>query len=343
MTRKVLFVVVLFVMTSCGHQKEEDNTVKKDEAIKVKTEMVRSIKGNSELHYSGTIEPSQTIPLTFQSNGIVDNVMVQEGDMVRKGQVLAVVNKSDNLSMYQASTAKYQQAKDAYDRLKNVHDKGSLTEIKWVEMETNLKQAESQVQLAQSNLEKCTMRAPDNGMIGHKNIEPGQSSLSAGTPLELVKIESVFVKVAIPENEISKIRKGQTASFSISALDSKTFEGVVTSVGVVADKISRTYEVKISVKNDHLEIKPGMVCDVTLNAIMGKETVIVPYDAVTRESEGKAYVFILTSGQKQVKKQTIATGNYLQSGIEVLEGLTIGQTVVTEGKEKLSDNSTISL
>lgn len=338
----VKFLVFGMLATACSNE-HSYVVLNNSSAIKVKTETVRIVKGSSEFRYSGTVEPSQTIPLTFQSNGIVSTVLIQAGDMVAKGQLLATVDKADNENMYKAALAKYIQAKDAYNRLKDVHNSGSLPEIKWVEMETNLTQAESQMQMTKSNLEKCNMRAPDNGMIGKRSIEPGQSALSAKAPIELVKIEYIAVKISVPENEISKIRKGLKASFTISALDGKLFEGEVTNVGIVADQISRTYEVKITVKNSGLEIKPGMVCDVLLNTDNPGTKVVIPNTAVERNSSGETFVYVVTDDQKRVKKQIITVGNYSEAGIVVQNGLIPGKTIVVEGKEKVSDNSLINL
>jgi RND family efflux transporter MFP subunit len=343
MKKGIPILAILAIFTGCGHKQHGKELSNETNTIKVKTQTVQTVTGNSIFRYSGTIEPSQTIPLTFQSSGLVKSVMVQEGDMVLKGEVLATVDNADNESMYNAAVAKYNQAKDAYDRLKNVHDKGSLPEIKWVEMEANLKQAESQLQLSKSSLEKCNLRSPGNGMIGHRNVEPGQSALTTTAPLELVKIETVLVKVAVPENEISKIKKGQKARLVVSALDDKTFEGEVSHVGVVADKISRTYEVKITVKNNNLEIKPGMVCDVLLDAGARHSVMVVSYSSVSKDEDGNTFVYKVTPDGKSVKKQTITIGNYNETGVEVLRGLSFGETIVVEGKEKLLDNSLISL
>ena len=335
-----LFLVVT-VMASCGHKNDQAPAEKK---FSVKTLKVQSTKSVSNLRYSGTIEASQTIPLTFQTSGIIEKIYVEAGDAVKKGQLLATVNKSDLQNIYDASLAKYRQAKDAYDRLKTVHEQGSLPEIKWVEMVTNLEQAKSSLELTKNNLDKCNLRAPDNGVIGHRNIEPGQSAIGSSlAPIELVKIETVMVKVSVPENEISKFKKGLKASFSVSALNDKQFEGEVTNISPVADAISRTYPIKITVKNANLELKPGMVCDVALDLKCEKEIVVIPYNAVTTGKDGKPFVFVVSTDNKTVKKQTVTTGNYQDSGIEVLSGLTIGVTIVVEGKEKLSDNSLISL
>jgi len=305
---------------------------------------VTKVKGSTNLHYSGSIEAFQTIPLTFQTSGTVLKVLVSAGDAVRKGQLLATVDKADAQSMYELSNAKYKQAKDAYNRLKEVHDNGSLPEIKWVEMESNLQQAQSSVAIAKNNLSKSSLYSPDNGIIGKRNIEPGMASIgSVLAPLELIKIESVYVKIAVPENEINKIKKGQKAQFNVSALDNQTFDGIVTNVGVVADQISRTYEVKITVKNSGLLLKPGMVCDVNLGITANKEILTVPYQAVDKDKDNNSFVYIVDQTQKIAKKRIIHIGNYQNDNIEVLSGLDLGEKVVTEGKEKLSDNCKISL
>jgi RND family efflux transporter MFP subunit len=341
MKQNLFLFAILIAMGSC-QQKQE--VVKNESAsIRVKTQPVQIVSSLSNLRYSGTVEAEQTIPLTFQSSGTVEQVLVQEGDAVRKGQLLAVVNKADNQSIYHSSLAMYEQAKDGYDRLKQVYDKGSLSEVKWVEMETNLKQAESQLQIAKNNLDKCNLYAPTSGIVGKRNIEPGQSSISSFSPIELVKIEKVSVKISVPENEIGKIKKGTTATFTISALENKSFEGTITNIGVVADQFSRTYEVKMTVNNTNLEMKPGMVCDVNMNSSSEKQLVVVPYNAISKDTEGNSFVYIVSPDSKSVKKQIIKVGNYQTSGLEVLSGLTANQTIVVEGKEKLEDNSAITL
>jgi RND family efflux transporter MFP subunit len=339
----VFLISALAVFTACGHKQKENTVCEENRVVKIKADTVRFTKRISELHYSGTIEPQQTIPLSFETIGTIENVFVQEGDMVNKGQILATVSKKDVVSLSIATEAQFLQAKDAYDRLKTVYEKGSLAEIKWVEIETKLKEAESQMQLAKSGIAKCTLRAPTNGMIGKRNVEPGQYSLSLEDPIELVKIETILVKISVAENEISKIKKGQSATFSISALNGKTYCGTVTNVGVVADFISRTYEVKIASKNPDLEIKPGMVCDVYLNTEPGNDCLWVPRNAVSKDNKGMNYVFVVSDDNKSTLIQPVTLGNYHGMGIEIIDGLYPGQLVVVEGKEKLSNNSLISL
>ena len=341
--KKVIYTaMIIALMAGCG--KAKTTLVNPEKTIKVSTAKVSSAESSYSLRYSGTIEASQIIPLTFQTTGTIEKIYVEVGDIVKKGQLLATTDNSDALNIYNVTLAKYEQAKDAYNRLKSVHDQGSLPEIKWVEMESNMEQAKSSLELSKNNLDKCNMRAPVDGIVDRRNISQGQSALGASlAPIEIVQIETVLVKISVPENEIGKITKGQKATFSVSALEGKQFEGFVANVSPVADVISRTYTVKISVKNLKYELKPGMVCDVILNLNHETVSLVVPYKAVSKDTDGKTFVYVVSADGTRVIKQNVTVGNYRESGIEVLSGLTPGQVVVSAGCEKLTDNSLISL
>jgi RND family efflux transporter MFP subunit len=343
MKNSILAFVVLVCIWSCSNNREE--TVKNTEnrtRVEVAKATLQTLSVN--LRYSGTIEAFQTIPLTFETTGTVEKVNVDAGDEVKKGEILATVDIKNSQNMYEIALAKYNQAKDAYDRLKTVHDQGSLPDIKWVEMETNLEQAKSSLELSKNNLDKCFLKAPGNGVIGKRNIEPGMSAISiTGSPLEIVEISKVYVKISVPENEISRLTKNLEARFTVSALNNRVFTGRVTNISPVADLIARTYEVKILVENRDLGLKPGMVCDVSLDLKSEKNITTIPYKSVTSDSEGKSYVFLVDSTNQKVVKKFVTLGNYTGSDVEVLNGLTAGETVVCAGIDKLSDNSLISL
>lgn len=342
MKQNLTLFVVLILMAGCVKTKTEEKT--KEKTILVNTSKVEAVSESFSLKYSGSIEASQTIPLSFETTGTVNKIFIEVGDAVKKGQKLASIDNSNMQNIYNTMLAKFKQAQDAYDRLKVVHDEGSLPEIKWVEMESNYEQAKSALEMSKNNLEKCTMISPADGFIGRRNIEPGQSSIGISmAPIELVKIETVHIKISVPENEIGKIKMGMKATITISALGNKSYEGTITNVGVVADRFSRTYDVKIAVKNADLEMKPGMVCDVTLNTPTENELVIIPYSSVSKDTEGNTFVYLVSPDKRTVKKQIIEIGNYQSSGVEVLDGLALNQIIVVEGKEKLSDNSVISL
>ena len=342
MKKMIIPAMAIMMLVACNSRQNEESLLGTN-PLAVTTVTVKKEKVVTALRYSGTIEAYQSIPLNFQTTGTVQDVLVDAGDIVHKGQLLATIDQSDARNMYEITLSQYQQAKDAYDRLKTVHNQGSLPEIKWVEMESKLEQAQSSLNLAKNNLDKCNLYAPVNGMVGRRNTEPGMSAISlSSAPIELVDIRQVYVKISVPENEVARIVKGMRASFTVSALNDKEFKGAVANVSPVADRISRTYEAKILVQNTDLALKPGMVCDVRMETTMEKELVLVPNQSVSKDHENNAFVFVVDPDTKRVRKQVIKTGQFQDSGLEVVAGLEAGQLIVNEGKEKLSDNSLIS-
>lgn len=341
MKKKVLSVIVLATMLSCGGKQTPIELKATGKAVTVAEAKLSGER--SEMRYSGTIEASRTIPLTFQTSGTVLSVLVQAGDKVSKGQLLATVDKASSQNMYDIANAKYQQAKDAYDRLKKVYDSGSLPEIKWVEMQTNLEQAQSSLAMSRESLDKCNLKAPSDGIVGERNIEPGMSAISiTGAPIKLVEINDVYIVISVPENELNQLKKGQKATITVSALGEKTVSGEIATISPVADAISRTYEAKILVHNPQQELKPGMVCDVTIAHGKGAESVLVPYQSVGKDANGDTYIFVVDTVSRRVHKQKVKTGMFSGSDLEVTDGLTVGQTVVREGKDRLSDNDQIT-
>jgi len=271
----------------------------------------------------------------------VQTVMVDEGMAVHKGQILATLDQTDLLNMFKLSQTKYNQALDAYNRLKEVYDKGSLVEIKWVEMESNLHQAEAAMAISKNNLEKAKLTAPENGIIGKRNIEPGMSAIGISAPFELVKIDRIYVRLSVPENEIAKVKQGSDATFTVPAIGTTIFSGKVTMVGVVADRFARTYEVKVLAENPGLIIKPGMICDISL-ACDHSASIVVDYRAVTHDVDG-AFVYKVNPSKTTVTKQAVQTGQTTPDGTEILTGLMPGDEVVCVGLNKISDNSKIEL
>jgi RND family efflux transporter MFP subunit len=340
--KKFIIPALALLLGACS-QTQNSETPAAKEPVRVTVVTVKTEKVTAALRYSGTIEAFQTIPLTFQTTGTVKEVLVQAGDMVHKGELLATLDETDAKSMYGISLSQYQQAKDAYDRLKEVHEKGSLPDIKWVEMESKLAQAKSSLDLAKNNLDKCSLFSPVNGMVGRRNTEPGMSAISlSSAPLELVDIRQVYVRISVPENEIPRITKGLKASFTVAALGGREFSGEVASVSPVADRFSRTYEAKILVTNANLDLKPGMVCDLRMAVSMEKEVLTVPANALSKDHENQVYAYLVNIPSKRAVKQMVQTGQFFDCGLEVVSGLAAGQIIVCEGKEKITDNCSIA-
>jgi len=332
--KKVIYgLLSMFFLHACSQNQETENS-KKTEKVKLETEKVEFVANKLILEYSGTIEAWKTIPVSFQTNGTVANVYAVEGQWVKKGQLLASLDKSDAQNSYQIAKAKEEQAQDAYNRLKSVHEQGSLPEIKWVEILTNLKQAQSMSEISKSNLQKCDLKAPVSGYVGKRNVEVGMSALRANIPFEIVEINKVYVKIPVPENEIGKLKKGMKAHVTVSALNDKQFTGTIESIGIVANTFSRTYDVKILLNNPDLLLKPGMVCDVKIDAGMQQQKILVSTKSVNVDDKGKTFVYVVNKSNKPQKKE-VRIGAYMNNKVEILEGLSQGDLIVKAGSQKI--------
>ncbi len=338
----ILGIASSILLMNCNNEDHSTNiNVEQKQKIKVET-AVAELAGNiMSFNYSGLITPLVSTQLSFRIPGTIQKINVDEGDKVRRGQVLAELDKSSFESSYKAASAIQNQAQDAYDRLKSVYEKGSLPDIKWEEIKSKLEQANSTKQIAKNNLNNCSLKAPSNGVIGSRNMEIGTSAVPGISNIDLVTINDVYVKISVPENEINKIKKDQSANIVIPAINQNEIEGRVEKIGVMANLISKTYEVKIRISNKELKFKPGMVCDVNLNVQNKNNTITIPSQAVIKAKDNKNYVFLIDqkSSVAVAKKHEVTVGEFLNNNLSILYGIKQGDIVVINGQHKLGKNS----
>ena len=292
-------------------------------------------------NYVGTIEASSASVLSFPVAGNVTKVYVREGQKVAEGCLLAEINDATFRQAYSAAQATLRQAQDGYDRLKLLHDKGSISEVQWVEMETKLAQAVSSEAIAKRNLENCKLKAPYSGVVGKVSAEEGMNVLPGNTVMTLLQTHGMQVNIPIPENMISSVTVGQTVRISVSALDNRVYEGKIGSKGVVANALSHNYEVLVPLKNSDGALMPGMVCSAWLPSSDTTQLIVVPNRVVKIDHTGEHFVW-LASGAKAVRR-TVITGGLAQRGIIIAEGLTPGDSVIVNGEQKVSTGSSVSV
>jgi RND family efflux transporter MFP subunit len=287
--------------------------------------------------YSGTIEESETIPLSFSITGNAAKVLVAEGDPVKKGQLLAVIDDATYRNSYEMAAASLNRAEDAYKRFSQMYKNGNLPEIKYVEVQTGLQQAKAAAAIAKKNLDDCNLYATTDGIIGKRAIDPGMMATPNLTSITIVKIEKVFARASISENEISKIKRGQHARIRIGALESSMFDGIIEEIGVVADPLAHTYKIKIGIQNNDRKIKPGMVCNATIANTTDSRNLIVPGESVMVDETGHNFVYIIDAANNTAIRKSVKIGKLARNGIEIVHGLKENELVVTSGQHKLAD------
>ena len=332
--------LAVILTAGCTDNKDGQNV----RPVSVKTMTVVATATAATQGYSGTIEEESGSSLSFPTVGTLKNVSVEEGQMVSQGQLIATIEEASLQSAHDAALAAKEQALDAEQRMKLLHDAGSLPEIKWVEVQTQVRQALAAEKMAQKALSDARLYAPFSGYIAEKQAEAGQS-VAPGVPIvKLVRIDRVKVSISVPEEEISQIRTGQPLQVRVSALGGKTFEAKVTEKSVTADALSRSYEVKGIISNPQHDLLPGMIAEVTtategataaVGDLKSATTVTLPAEIIQIDADNRPFVWIVVDGKAQ--RTYVTLGQNIGDNVQIAEGLKAGDKVICEGQQKVSN------
>ena len=343
MKTKHLTIVLpcLCVLAGCQDRKSQ---VEPLSPVPVKVTRMAENNGTAmEKHYSGTVEEESGTPLSFATAGTVKDLHFHLGQQVKKGQLLGTLDPTAMQNAYNAARATLEQAKDAFRRMEELHKKGSLPDIKWVEVQSKLEQAVSMEQIASKNLKDCKLYAPYSGVIAQKEVETGQNVMPGMPIAQLVTTSSLRIKTAVPETEISSIEVGQEAAVKVSALGGRTFKATVVEKGVVANPLSRSYDVKLKVDDSRTGLLPGMVADVDIRLSEGGKAAhcVIPANIVQLDEKNTTFVWTVKNGKAH--KQEISCGEYQADGVTVLYGLSPQDSVIIEGQQKVSEGTEVAL
>lgn len=297
-------------------------------------QVVRS-PSSRDLRLSGTLDAERSIPLSFTEPGTVQQVFVQEGDVVESGKVVAsLVSKSfeDAVGVAEATANR---AEDAYRRIEPMHKNQTIAEIKVVEAQTAVQQAEHALSIARKNLDDTVLRTPQAGIVAKREIEPGQTVVPGVPAIVLMQTRSVMAVAPVPETQIDKIKRGAEVRVIISALG-KSMKGQVREIAVIANPLTRTYNVKIALPNPDGDLRVGMIAEIYLRVDGGGEGLSVPPESIRTDEAGHSCVFVVTPDSKLQRRQVEVAG-FAAENTALSGGVREGELVVTSGTAMLAD------
>lgn len=337
MRKGFLMLLSVMLLGSCG-QKQEQNA---KAPVRVKTQVVSPGLVDNAQTYVGIVEEREATAVSFTGMGVVKRMLVNEGQAVSRGQLIAEMDDTQARNLLSGAEAQMTQADDALARYKMLHDAGSLPEVQWVEIQSKVAQAKSQLEVAKKNLADCRLVAPVSGIVGKRLIGVGETALPSQAVVSIFDISTVKVKVSIPEAEIAAINATTPTSIKVDAIG-RNYQGGRIEKGVQADALTHTYDIRINVANGDRKLLPGMVASVRFvsdesQAIGSK---MIPVTAVQKNSDGT--LFVWTVGKDSTAHRTTVTigqteGNY----VLVIDGLNIDDRIATEGYQKLSENTKV--
>lgn len=298
-------------------------------------------------NYSGTVESADASTVSFSVPGTITKIYVEEGQKVSKGQLIAQIKSENLINSRNIAQAELEEARDAYQRLKKLHDADALPDIKWVEIQAKLKQAENAADLADRAVGDASLHAPISGYVSQKFANDGQTIIPAEPIVKIVNMNNLQIAISVPENEIASFGPGSVATVTFDNQDHIQVAGKMGSKGIVADPLTRSYTVKFDIENIGEKILPGMIGFVTVEGLKNDTTsvssteVTLPSQAVLLSSDNKQFVWVVKNG-KAIRKDVIAD-ELSGEGVTVKSGLVPGDSVIVAGMQKVSTGTLVTI
>ena len=349
-----LILVISVMACTAERDKKQTNT----DAVPVTVGKVQKVQERETISVSGTISTTNSpSDISFLVSGKVIFVGPREGEYVRKGQVLGRIDPTDyQLSLTTATKQSdmariaFERAEDEYRRMKMLFDSKSLAPNDYQKFKATYEsdrqqyeQAVASEKISRKRLTDATLYAPISGYIAKRSIEIGATASVGQQVFEIVQLDTVEVNVGVPETDVHLVRIGQKAEIKIPALPGETFQGTVRVLNVSADPNTRTYMTRISVLNPEHMLRVGMVAEATIRGDKVVTMAILPGDAVIRDPQGAAQVFVYYPDQKRVYAKRVEIGALLDKDVEITGGLAGDEWIVQAGQMKLRNGSVVSV
>lgn len=331
----ILFGAALLSLAACKNNKNSQNEVMQQTPVVALAQAVVETVIDDKA-YSSTVQPWAKNNIAPQSAGRIESLLVEVGDYVNAGQVVA---KMDDVQLLQAEL-QLNNDKIEYDRLKGLLDKGGLSQSDFDSFEMAYKVHKNQY----DNLLKNTvLRSPITGVISARNYDKGDMYSMAQPLYTVEQVIPVKLLIAVSESDYSRIKKGDKAEISVEAFPDETFTGTITNLYPTLDATTHTFNAEVKVANYNKRLRPGMYAKVTVT-FGSNQSIIVPDVAVVKQQgSGNRYIYVYNAKDSTVTYQRVRLGKRLGGRYVILGGIKEGDKVVTDGQLRLKDGLKVKL
>lgn len=355
----IIVMSLLLSFLSCQKTDQNEEVLEESSAATpVKIFVVKRAEISERLFSTGLIQAWKEITITPDIGGKIDKIHVEEGDMVRQGQLLAELDtRAFRLQLEQAEAgvvvaeANLEDAKRNMDRMERLNAESAVSEQQYEKIKllnkaagAQLQQAGAVLNLAKHNVEVSRMRAPFSGVVASRNAEVGDvinPMMGGFFPnegiLTLMDYSRIKLEVEVSQRDATRIEKGQFAQVEVAAFQGRVFSGRVSLVNQTADPQSKKFTVVVVLENRDLLLKPNTFGDVTFIVGVHEDVLVIPPKAVLE----KSFVFVVQG--ETVKKVSVTLGFQNQDFVEVISGLKEGDRVISEGNFGLEEGTRIDV
>ncbi len=288
----------------------------------------------------GLIEPWTKLALMSKIGGTIEELAVQEGAYVKKGQLIARIESKDYQIELDSAKAAYALAQADYSRNKQLRKKGISTQANLDEQHSKLRQTKAALENAELTLSRCRITAPIAGVISRLNAEIGMvvNQMMPEPIAEILQLNRVKAVVAVPEADVSAVRKLKQAEVHIRSLNNARFQAKVHFLAPAPESLAHAYRLELILDNPDRQILPGMFLQANIVKQTQKQAVSIPlYTIISRND--KQFVYVIEDDiayQRPVK-----TGFTEGWQILIPSGLQLGEKVIVQGHRTVEDGQTV--
>ncbi len=337
---KLLIILFSLTLVACGAGNSAAPDSQASEAVAVPVEAVSASRGSVVGLYSATasLEADSEARVVPRMAGRVVEILAEEGDRVRAGQVLARVD-DDRLRLELArAEAELNRLRQDHARQREMHQRQLISAEAFERVQYQLEAQQAMVDLARLELSHAAITAPFAGVVSERMLRLG-NMVDTITPVFVVTaMDPLRAVLHVPERELGRLSAGQSAELRADALPGQRFPGKVARVAPVVDAQSGTVRVTIEVSDSSGALRPGMFGRFEIVHDRRDDVVLVPVEAVISE-DGRHSVFVIEDGQ--ARRRSVVTGYRNNGHFEIIEGLSPGERVVTTGQNALRSGSLV--
>jgi membrane fusion protein (multidrug efflux system) len=307
-------------------------------ALPVKAVTVKIGDVQSDVSAVGTLLAEESVIIRPELDGRVVSILFREGQRVQKGAPLVALDPAEYKAQLAQADAQVRTDTQRFERAKELLNQKFISQEALDVSRNNLDRSEALRREAQVRLSKATIEAPFSGTLGLRLISPGAYVTKGDDIVRLENISAMKMDFRVPEIYAAHVRAGQNVSIRLDAFPGEAFNGHIYAVEPSIDEKTRTVLLRARIPNPTHKLKPGMFVRVALILETRKNAVLVPEPAIWPQGQD-SFVFRVVDGKAALTK--IALGQRRPGEVEVLQGLSPGDTVVTEGQIKLRDGASV--
>lgn len=338
----------VILLSGCGDSTVTDNNDAENIIRPAKLLKIGQISHHNLLNYPAVIEVSQQSQLAFQVSGKVEKLLVRDSDDVKKGDVLAQIDKRDYQSKLNVAKAQFDNAKAEYERAKQLIGTNVISRSELAKKKTEFEVTRSQMVSAQKALDDTTLRAPFTGNIANVLIEPQETVQAGATIVTILSLDKLEAKINIPSNIILRAPKEPSqaprAFIVLDAEPNLKIDAKFKELNLEADLNSQTYQVVFGFDAiNNLNILPGMSATLWLEPPTNDkpiERIEVPLTAIGSQGDS-TFVWVVNEKTMQVSKRDVVLKPGVGESLEVISGLSANETIVAAGISALANGNTV--